>query len=419
MKKNIVFAACVSFLLSFTGIKAQTFQPLNGGFEQWDGSAVDCEPTSWNSFASGDGSFASMASSPHHYRRAGHRTDGTGNYYLVIYTRSILGIKANGNMTTGRIHMGAMSASSDQNYNYTQRSESGFNQPFTATPDSMYVWVSYYAADASSKASVSAFIHGNSDFRDANDINTPSLYAGKAVMQFARTTSSASSPVWVRKGVAFSYPGTAAPAYLLMSLTTNMTPGGGSANDSLMVDDIEFIYSAWLDDISLNGSTISEFERSRLNYIVYVDSVAELESLHFTATPQASDARITVDTVDGSMTNCANCLMVYVFTVEAEDGGTKVYSVSVNQRMGGEGIEAAPAVRRPSLSVAPNPASNSVRVQLRGHDDDTAVQLMSIDGRVLATQPAVDGAASFSLQGIPSGLYIVRTNTAATKLIVR
>ncbi|MBQ9474483.1 MAG: T9SS type A sorting domain-containing protein [Bacteroidales bacterium] len=418
MQKRYYLLVFSMFLLPFVGAKAQNFQPLNAGFEQWDGTSNDSEPASWNSFASGDGSFASMASSPHHYRRAGHRTDGTGNYYLVIYTRSILGVKANGNMTTGRIHMGAMSASSDQNYNYTQRSESGFNQPFTATPDSMYVWVSYYAADASSKASVSAFIHGNSDFRDANDINTPSLYAGKAVMQFARTTSSASSPQWVQQKVAFNYSGTATPAYLLMSLTTNMTPGGGSANDSLMVDDIEFIYSAWLDDISLNGTTLYNFNRSTLSYTVYVDSIDEVESLHFTATPQASDATITVDTIDGSMVNCINCLLIYRFRVTAEDGGEKIYTVWVFQRTGGEGIVSA-QVESPSVALMPNPAHDAVHIVLRSHGEGAVpVQVVNAAG-VTVARLSVNGSADMPTAGLAAGLYIVRTPYATTKLLVR
>ena len=48
------------------------------------------------------------------------------------------------------------SAASSDNYNYTQRSNADHSLAFTGTPDSMYVWVSYYAASGSSQGQVSA-----------------------------------------------------------------------------------------------------------------------------------------------------------------------------------------------------------------------------------------------------------------------
>ena len=155
MKRTLFSLLLISlFGLPFSELHSQSFQLLNAGFEQWDGGSGS-EPTHWNTFESSDGTYASMASDNHHYRRAGHRTGGSGSYYLTIYTKSIMGVKANGNMTTGRIHAGSMSAGSSSNYNYTQRSNSDHSQPFTATPDSMYLWVSFYAGSGSSTAQVS------------------------------------------------------------------------------------------------------------------------------------------------------------------------------------------------------------------------------------------------------------------------
>lgn len=417
MNKKCIFCTFAAVLAMAVTVDAQQYQPLNAGFENWDGSTVDAEPTSWNSFASGDGSMASLASSPHHYHRSGHRTGGTGSSYLVLYTKSIMGIKANGNMTTGRIHMGAASATSESNYNYTARSASGFNQPFTATPDSLYVWVSYYASDASSKASVSAFIHGNSDFRDPNDINTASLYAGKAVLQFARTTNSATSPVWSLKKVPFSYSGTATPAYLLMSLTTNMNPGGGSAGDSLMIDDIQFVYSAWLNSITMNGSTLPDFERGHLEYTVYVDDEAEAATLQFAAVPQASDATVTVDTLDGSTVNTPNVVVVYRFNVTAEDGTAKVYNVLVKKRSGSEGI-ATVRSEIPSLTAYPNPAADMIQVEPRGHGEGTVmVQIINAQGATVATYEVPQGGAAIPVGKLTAGVYILKTPLAATRIV--
>ena len=64
--------------LAATAAAQAPFQLPNPGFEQWDGG-YDSEPTHWNTFESCDGSYASLASSNHHYRRSGHRPGGSGN----------------------------------------------------------------------------------------------------------------------------------------------------------------------------------------------------------------------------------------------------------------------------------------------------------------------------------------------------
>lgn len=140
-----------------------------------------------------------MASSPHHYRRNGHRPGGDGSHYLTIYTKSVLFAKANGNMTTGCIHVGAATTNSNENYNYTDRSRSAHCQPFTATPDSLYVWVSFYAASSSSQAQITAILHGVSDFKSPNQVGQTGLYSG-----------------------------TAEPHYMLVNMTTNRNPGEGA-----------------------------------------------------------------------------------------------------------------------------------------------------------------------------------------------
>ena len=53
------------------------YQLSNSGFESWDGSAIDAEPTHWNSFATCDGTWSSFASQTHHYqpsKRFGERS---------------------------------------------------------------------------------------------------------------------------------------------------------------------------------------------------------------------------------------------------------------------------------------------------------------------------------------------------------
>lgn len=293
MKKITLFL----FAAFLCGSIAQAqYQLSNPSFESWDGTSVTARPLGWSSFPQADGTWASFASTPQHYHRNGGRPGTAGTSFVTIWTRSVLGTKANGNMTTGQIHAGATSASSSENYNYTHRG-STYCHPFSGTPDSMYVWVSFYAANASSTALVKAYIHGNSDFKSPNDESNASLYKGKAIASFTRTTSSATTRQWVQQRVPFQYTGTSTVNYVLMSLATNSNPGSGSAYDSLSVDDIEFIYSAWLDNISINWDSIATFQRGVLDYTDTVVSYALLCSSTIQFSTQVPDATTSVDTL--------------------------------------------------------------------------------------------------------------------------
>lgn len=305
------------------------YQLPNPGFEQWDGTSITAEPTHWSSFATADGTYASMASTPHHYHRNGGRPGTSGSSYLTIYATSIIGIVANGNMTTGRIHAGGMSASSSNNYNYTQTSNSDHSQPFTGTPDSMYVWVSFYAASTSSQGQVKAIIHGNTNFQSPNHENNPALYCGTAVANFTRTTSSASTMQWQQVKVPFTYGGISTANYILINLTTNGVAGSGSANDSLSIDDIEFIYSAWLTDLTLNGTTVDGFSMGVFDYDVTLADTAALSAAVVAAQTQAADATPVITT--SRLTDSTAQVTV---TITAEDGVTiKVYHVNLSAPM--------------------------------------------------------------------------------------
>ena len=323
MIKRFRIALVVVLLLVPVLGRAQ-YQLLNPGFESWEGTSVNSRPSQWSSFPQADGSWAWAASTAQHYHRNGGRPGTSGSSYLTIYSRSVLGIVANGNMTTGQIHAGSTSASSSSNYNYTHRG-SAYCHTFSGTPDSMYVWVSYYAANASSQGSVRAYLHGDSDFRDPNDCTTANLYCGKAVSQFSRTTTSASTPTWVQQRVPFVYDGTSSVNYVLMSMTTNTTAGGGSANDSLSVDDIEFIYSAWLDSLYVNDVAIADFQRDSFNYAYSLPDVAALQSATVSYVAQASDAITAVDVLEPN-----GQTRQFVLYVLAEDSVTsRTYTVTL------------------------------------------------------------------------------------------
>lgn len=384
------------------------YQLPNPGFEQWDGGSTS-EPTHWNSFATSDGSYSSLASSPHHYRRDGGRPGTEGSHYLTIYTKSIVGIKANGNMTTGRIHAGSMSASSSDNYNYTQRSNANHSQPFTGTPDSMYVWVSFYAASAASQAQVSAIVHGDNDFRAPNQENNADLYCGKAQARFTRTTSSASVMQWQQVKVPFVYDGHSEARYLLVNITTNATPGSGSANDSLSIDDIEFVYSAWLTGILVDGHPIGGFRQELLDYTVHVDDAGMLSSCVLEGIPEAADA-----TVSTTLQPVDDTTSLALLTVTAEDGITvRTYRITLTtgHPEGAAPLGIADAHPRMGFTCYPNPVADRLTVEAHGE-----VRLCTLTGRLLQRHQ-VRGSATLDLSALPSGTYLLRCNGATQKVV--
>lgn len=380
------------------------YQLENNGFEQWDGDNTS-EPTHWNTFSSADGSYAGLASSNHHYRRAGGRPGSSGSYYLTIYTRSIMGIKANGNMTTGRIHAGAMSATSSDNYNYTQRSNSDFSQPFSATPDSLRLWVSYYAADAGSQASAEVFIHGDCDFRTPNDVDNKSLYWGHALATFNRTTSSATSPTWQQLTVPFVYDGNATPAYVLVNLTSNKEAGGGSSGDSLMVDDIEFVYSNWLSSIWINGHKLHQFEKGRTSYYYHVDDASLLTPGVLFAKAEVGDA-----TVNYSYDTPNDTTLQGMITVRAEDGSERTYEVTLTTGPADETLAVTTASLEP-VSALPNPVGEWL--QLRGNG---RAVLTDLSGREVMSGN-VTGSAVWKVESLRSGIYLLNFNQRRMTII--
>lgn len=400
MKRIVLITLAMASLMAYA-----QYQLPNPGFEQWDGGSTS-EPTHWNSFATSDGSFSGLASSPHHYRRNGGRPGTSGSQYLTIYTMSVFGIKANGNMTTGRIHAGSMSASSSDNYNYTQRSNAAHCQPFTGTPDSMYVWVSFYAASGNSEAQISAILHGDNDFRAPNQESSPSLYCAKAVARFAHTTTSAGTMQWQQMKVPFVYDGNAEAAYMLVNLTTNAIPGQGDGNDSLSVDDIEFVYSSWLNGIGVNGVPVEDFSKGTMDYAVHVGDTAMLTAAEVTCTTEVADA-----TVDMERHRVDDTTALVTIAVTAEDGvSIHTYHVTLCASLTPEpvGIEACQERR---FQVYPNPTTGVVVVEAEGN-----VSLHTMDGRLVESRFAA-GSTTFDLTPLPAGMYLLRHGPTIHRLI--
>ena len=282
MKKSItsIVLGCIVFTAMEKSFAQGIYQLPNPGFENgWylessnSGSIV---PIGFHSFYSASGSVASLGAAKRCDSSRVVRNGAAGNFSLKLFSTTVLTVRANGNVTTGRINAGSTSASNVENYNYTDIAN-GYFQEITGRPDSLRFWVRYVpgrtgTTNTTDKGRVRFYIHGIGECRDApvypSGVFETDYYYGKAMKEFYKENGG-----WHQYTVPFEYTGNNIQRnangnyYILVSMTTNATPGGGANNpDSLYIDDIEFIYAAYLSDLKINGTTIAGFEKNLLTY---------------------------------------------------------------------------------------------------------------------------------------------------------
>ena len=279
MKKLLLTCAmaCVAFAVGAQGI----YQFTDPGFEgDWRSSE---EPgNGWNSFTSARvsdlGSFIgniAKNSSPKPSKVEGHNSTAA----VKLFSNSVMGVNANGNLTTGRINMGNTTPANAKNYNFTDRSSSDNSLRFAGRPDA----VSFYAKftpGAGNQARGQFILHDDCDYRDPEIDSQSGNRVGKASVLIDASTE------WTYYEGAFTYDKSSTPEvqYLLGSFTTNPTPGG-SKGDELIIDDINFIYYSTLGGVLYDPATI-DFKEDVLNYTVD----AEYSAIDFSCTTKGAGA---------------------------------------------------------------------------------------------------------------------------------
>ncbi len=251
--RKIIALLAAAVLLSGAALAQNRPQINNGDFETWTFDGVNL-PNYFNSFQTADGTWSGTAYSSSNrqvQRSSDTRPGSTGSFSCSIWSRKVWGVNAQGNLTTGRVHAGGTSATSNKNYNYSDRDGSntrnGFTNPcampFTGRPDSLVVWVKFVPNGTDSKhpyAKVTATIHDDFDYIDGYENTSPQSHvvATAINMTIARTDS------WKRLSIPFRYTNNGAqPRYILLSAATNAYPGGGNENDYLYLDDITLVYN--------------------------------------------------------------------------------------------------------------------------------------------------------------------------------
>lgn len=244
------------------------YQLPNPGFEgEWNPVSKNgksgYEPTGWHSFLSmkTGGSLYNSAIALKLESSNDVRPGSTGTQSAKIWANAVrvlfFSVVANGNLTTGQIYGGSTTATDAKgNYNFSDPSNTGYNQTFTGKPDSIVQWVKFVPVNAGDKARVSAIIHENSRYQDP-EATTYTNVVAKAQMNYSATTDNG----WQRLSIPFSYEsGDKTPAYILVSYSTSETPGGGSENDAVYIDDVEMIYNSELVSATFDGMEVNTTE---------------------------------------------------------------------------------------------------------------------------------------------------------------
>lgn len=257
--RTILALAAASF--SVMGVNAQDEakpQIQNGDFESWaESTSSNHAPDNWNSFETAGGKLAGFVKAQQVKSSNEVRPGSAGKTSAVIWTRSVFGIPAQGNLTLGQIQAGSTNAADKTNHNKSITSDEKYSQKLGVLPDSIVAWVKYVPAAELADypyARMSATVHDSYDYIEygsssVTDETNESHAVAHAALNFKPSKDADGKCQWQRISVPFSTEGCTAtsPDYIIVNFTTNSTPGKGTAGDSLYIDDVELVYAETAD----------------------------------------------------------------------------------------------------------------------------------------------------------------------------
>lgn len=247
---------------------SRNYQIPNSGFEDFHTAGKADEPNHWHSFQSATGSLASMVTGNIHLTKSTDVRPGTsGTTSVKLVPVSVVVAMANGTMTTGRMVAGSMSAKDPKNHAETDISNTDKDangDPFytlmDGRPDAVKVWAKTKVK--SGDATISAVITDGTYYQDPEDKTYNNVFS-KA--QSAINTSEQ----WQEIVVPFKEQGNnVEPKAILVTISTNGTPGKGDKKDYIIVDDLSLVYNPEAQSIKFNGKEIDGFSPTTYEYTI-------------------------------------------------------------------------------------------------------------------------------------------------------
>ncbi len=274
------------------------FQLPNGDMEAWNTSIN--EPLHWHGFMTAYGTYAPTSKTLAKLSQSTNVHSGaTGNYSAVMSAGQVpvLGIIANGTMTNGHLKAGAMVANSYDNHAHmcadsTQTDPNGdrYYMALYAKPDKFNVWLKYTqgTANANNKANVSVKTFDGTYYQEPSGTTYTNLSGSIVGGQISASD-------WTFYSFPFDYDSyaanNAASNAIFVTFSTNGSPGSGSKNDSVYVDDMELVYLGAMTDLRYQGQTLAGWNPAVTTYSIEVAGAPSLDD--FTATIEGVSAVLT------------------------------------------------------------------------------------------------------------------------------
>ena len=250
--------------------------------------ATENEPNAWHHIMSATGNFASIVNKTQHvFPTDDVRPGTTGKKAVKMESSSVLGISANGTITTGRMKAGSYTASDPNNCTFMDLSLTDvdgngqlFANNIAGEPTALHFWYKFKmgarnSGNAANKtASVNALLTDGTYCQDPADKEYNNIVAvAKDVTSMGDTNGE-----WKEMTVNFSYKDVdVSPASLLITFSTCAVAGGGSSDnndpDVLYIDDVELVYAPVPVALNIFDIPVEGFSADKTTYNVTVPEV--------------------------------------------------------------------------------------------------------------------------------------------------
>ena len=391
----------------------------NRGFEEWTSREVNAvdEPVHWHSGGTATGAFSGLLSSQIE-QSSQIRPGSTGTKSVKVFPKDMFFVTANGTLTNGRINAGSMSATGEENYNYTQRSESTHNTAINQLPDSLTVWVCFRSQSETDKAQVKAVIHGDADYKlCANGTEDPAdKHVATAVLNFTRTAPANGDFTWRRLSIPFQNSGPCTDVrYVLFTATTNETPGTGNTSDDLHLDDVMLVYNPTLKLEPLTSNQLTASTTMDIHFtLTGTMSPENLNAEPNVVIVQLSDANGDFSNpieIGRLTTNTSGIIGAQIPSVA--EGQYRIRVISTNYPMIGENIQEVEIKPNTNIEenlasckIYPNPLSSLLKVEA----DQTinGVRIYDLSGRWVKEETASGKTVELNLSDLQNGAYLLQ-----------
>ena len=322
----------------------QVTQIYGSDFENWHKAGTSDEPNGWHGIKSGTG-FASLAGASA-FISDDVPGDSKGEKSVKLQSSVVAGISANGTITTGRMAVGAMEATSTKNNVFVDPSSTdvdGNNDPFYNTfhgrPTSITLWYKFKnGGDNTNPALISANLIGEGYFQEP----APEGTTFENLIANATSTLEATDE-WKSVTVPFDYAYYNAedidPASILVTINTCSVPGGGSKSsddpDVLYVDDVQLNYAPVATSMSIFDQEVEGFSADKTEYDITLPEIPTDDDIDF----ECANGELAAALIHYEESN--NTLVVNMYSQELKYLKTYTFHVTINTAVKGITSDAA------------------------------------------------------------------------------